>query len=124
MSESWMKKHARNLLTTMPVDDKGSALLKEDKLSSSERKLKAKGISISDPKEKEKFKDYKASGGTLSHTQAAVINYSTPKQSKAVRDKIKAAKSNKAKDITKKAQKSGLGTEFFAGAKKDIYKKK
>ena len=26
MSESWMKKHARNLLTTMPVDDKGSAL--------------------------------------------------------------------------------------------------
>ena len=26
MSESWMKKHAKNLLTTMPVDDKGSAL--------------------------------------------------------------------------------------------------
>lgn len=124
MSESWMKKHAKNLLTTMPVDDKGSALLKEDKLSSSERKLKAKGISISDPKEKEKFKDYKASGGTLSHTQAAVINYSTPKQSKAIRDKIKAAKSNKAKDITKQAQKSGLDTEFFAGVKKDFYKKK
>ena len=32
MSESWMKKHARNLLTTMPVDDKGSALLTADKL--------------------------------------------------------------------------------------------
>ena len=29
MSESWMKKHARNLLTTMPVDDKGSALKRE-----------------------------------------------------------------------------------------------
>jgi len=26
MSESWMKKHAKNLLSTMPVDDKASAL--------------------------------------------------------------------------------------------------
>ena len=26
MSESWMKKHARNLLSTMPVDNKASAL--------------------------------------------------------------------------------------------------
>ena len=124
MSESWMKKHARNLLTTMPVDDKSSALLKEDKLSSSERKLKAKGISISDPKEKEKFKEYKASGGTLSHTQAATINYRTPKQSEAARDEIEAAKSDKSKAIRKKAEQSGVGKEFFADAKKDIYKKK
>ena len=26
MSQSWMKKHAKNLLSTMPVDDKASAL--------------------------------------------------------------------------------------------------
>ena len=26
MSESWMKKHAKNLLSTMPVDNKASAL--------------------------------------------------------------------------------------------------
>ena len=26
MSESWMKKHARNLLSTMPVDNRASAL--------------------------------------------------------------------------------------------------
>ena len=32
----------------------------------------------------------KASGGTLSHTQAAVIDYSTdPNESKAIRDKMK-----------------------------------
>ena len=34
MSESWMKKHARDLLTTMPVDDKGSALLSKGKKKS------------------------------------------------------------------------------------------
>lgn len=31
MSQSWMKKHAKNLLSTMPVDDKGSALLSKGK---------------------------------------------------------------------------------------------
>ena len=121
---SWMKKHARNLLTTMPVDDKASALLKKDELSGSERKLKAKGISISDSKEKEKFKEYKASGGTLSHTQAATINYKTPKQSKDLIAKKKSIEDAKSKAIRIKAEQSGLGTQFFAGAKKDIYKKK
>lgn len=121
MSESWMKKHARDLLTTMPVDDKGSALLKKDKLSSSERKLKAKGISISDPKEKEKFKEYKASGGTLSHTQAATINYKTPKQSKAVIAEKKSIEDAKSKAIRKKAEQKGLGKKPFAGASPKIY---
>jgi len=121
MSESWMKKHARDLLTTMPVDDKGSALLEKDKLSSSERKLKAKGISISDPKEKEKFKKYKASGGTLSHTQAATINYKTPKQSKAVIAEKKSIEDAKSKTIRKKAEQKGLGIKAFAGASSKIY---
>jgi len=116
-----MKKHARDLLTTMPVDDKGSALLKKDKLSSSERKLKAKGISISDPKEKEKFKEYKASGGTLSHTQAATINYKTPKQSKAVIAEKKSIEDAKSKAIRKKAEQKGLGKKPFAGASPKIY---
>jgi len=121
MSESWMKKHARDLLTTMPVDDKGSALLKKDKLSGSERKLKAKGINISDPEEKEKFKDYKASGGTLSHTQAATINYKTPAESKVARKKMEEAKSNKSKATLKRAVQGGLGKKAFAGASAKIY---
>jgi len=121
---SWMKKHARNLLSTMPIDNKASALLKKDKLSGSERKLKAKGISTSDSKEKEKFKEYKTSGGTLSHTQAAVINYKTPQQSKDVMDEKRSNKAAKSKAIRNKAEKSGLGTEFFADASKKIYNKK
>ena len=121
MSESWMKKHARNLLTTMPVDDKGSALLKEDKLSSSERKLKAKGINISDPKEKDKFKAYKASGGSLTHTQAATIGYKTPQQSKAVIAEKKSIEDAKSKAIRKKAEQKGLGKKPFAGASAKIY---
>ena len=119
-----MKKHARNLLSTMPIDNKASALLKKDKLSGSERKLKAKGISTSDSKEKEKFKEYKTSGGTLSHTQAAVINYKTPQQSKDVMDEKRSNKAAKSKAIRNKAEKSGLGTEFFADASKKIYNKK
>ena len=121
MSESWMKKHARDLLTTMPVDDKGSALLEKDKLSSSERKLKAKGISISDPKEKEKFKKYKASGGALSHTQAATINYQTPSEAKVARKKMEEAQSNKSKATIKRAVQGGLGKKVFAGANPKIY---
>ena len=121
MSESWMKKHARDLLSTMPVDDKGSALLKKDKLSSSEKKLKAKGISISDPKEKKKFEEYKASGGTLSHTQAATINYKTPKQSKAVIAEKKSIEDAESKAIRKKVEQKGLGKKPFAGASPKIY---
>ena len=118
--KTFMSKHS-NLLNYNPVDDKASALLNKDKLSGSERKLKAKGISISDPEEKEKFKEYKASGGTLSHTQAATINYKTPKQSKDLIAEKKSIEDAKSKAIRIKAEKSGLGTEFFAGAKKDIY---
>jgi hypothetical protein len=121
MSESWMKKHARNLLTTNPVDDTGSALLNKNKLSGSERKLKAKGINISDPKEKDKFKAYKASGGSLTHTQAATIGYKTPQQSKAVIAEKKSIEDAKSKAIRKKAEQKGLGKKPFAGASAKIY---
>jgi hypothetical protein len=124
MSESWMKKHAKNLLTTMPVDNNASALLKKDKLSSSERSLKDKKINISDSKEKENFKAYKASGGKLSHTQAATIGYRTPQQSKAVIAEKKSIKDAKSKATRVKAEQSGLGEKFFAGANPSIYKKK
>ena len=124
MSESWMKKHARDLLSTMPVDDKGSALLKKDKLSGSERSLQDKNINISDSEEKEKFKAYKASGGSLTHTQAATIGYKTPKQSKEVIAEKKSIKSAKSKATRVKAEQSGLGKKFFAGANPNIYKKK
>jgi len=115
-----MSKHS-NLLNYNPVDDKASALLNKDKLSGSERKLKAKGISISDPEEKEKFKEYKASGGTLSHTQAATLNYRTPGESQDLNAQKKSIEDAKSKAIRSKAEQSGLGTQFFAGANKDIY---
>jgi hypothetical protein len=124
MSESWMKKHAKNLLTTMPVDNNASALLKKDKLSGSERSLQDKKINISDSKEKENFKAYKASGGKLSHTQAATIGYRTPQQSKAVIAEKKSIKDAKSKATRVKAEQSGLGEKFFAGANPSIYKKK
>ena len=123
MSESWMKKHAKNLLTTMPVDN-ASALLKKDKLSGSERSLQDKNINISDSEEKEKFKAYKASGGSLTHTQAATIGYKTPEQSKEVIAEKKSIKNAKSKATRVKAEQSGLGKKFFAGANPSIYKKK
>ena len=124
MSVSWMKKHAKNLLSTMPVDDKASALLKKDKLSSSERSLRDKNIDISDPKEKENFKAYKASGGELSHTQAATIGYKTPQESKDLLAGKKSIEDAKSKAINLRAEQSGLGTKFFGGANPNIYKKK
>jgi len=119
-----MKKHAKNLLTTMPVDNNASALLKKDKLSGSERSLQDKKINISDSKEKENFKAYKASGGKLSHTQAATIGYRTPQQSKTVIAEKKSIKDAKSKATRLQAEQSGLGAEFFAGANPNIYKKK
>ena len=128
---SWMKKHATNLLSTMPIDNIGSALQNHGKPhadgtygSMSEAKNKRNNINISDPAEVAKFKEYKTSGGTLSHTQAAVINYKTPQQSKDVMDEKRSNKAAKSKAIRNKAEKSGLGTEFFADASKKIYNKK
>jgi hypothetical protein len=123
---SFMNKHshASNLLKYNAVTDEASALLKKDKLSSSERSLKDKKINISDSKEKENFKAYKASGGKLSHTQAATIGYRTPQQSKAVIAEKKSIKDAKSKATRVKAEQSGLGEKFFAGANPNIYKKK
>jgi hypothetical protein len=50
MSESWMKKHAKNLLTTRPVDDIGSALLNGKKKSTIGDQLDSKAFTNrSDP---------------------------------------------------------------------------
>ena len=123
---SFMNKHshASNLLKYNAVTDEASALLKKDKLSGSERSLKDKNINISDPKEKENFKAYKASGGELSHTQAATIGYKTPKESKDLLARKRSIEDAKSKATRLQAEKSGLGTEFFAGANPNIYNKK
>ena len=118
------KSHASNLLKYNAVDDKSSALLNKDKLSGSERSLQDKNINISDSEEKENFKAYKASGGKLSHTQAATIGYRTPKQSKEVIAEKKSIKNAKSKATRVKAEQSGLGNKFFAGANPSIYNKK
>ena len=118
------KSHASNLLKYNAVDDKASALLKKDKLSSSERSLRDKNINISDPEEKENFKAYKASGGELSHTQAATIGYKTPQESKDLLARKRSIEDAKSKATRLQAEQSGLGTEFFAGANPNIYKKK
>ena len=118
------KSHASNLLKYNAVDDKSSALLNKDKLSGSERSLQDKNINISNSEEKEKFKAYKASGGSLTHTQAATIGYNTPKQSKEVIAEKKSIKNAKSKATRVKAEQSGLGNKFFAGANPNIYKKK
>ena len=123
---SFMNKHshASNLLKYNAVTDEASALLKKDKLSSSERSLRDKNINISDPEEKENFKAYKASGGELSHTQAATIGYKTPQESKDLLARKKSIENAKSKATRLQAEQSGLGTEFFAGANPNIYKKK
>ena len=123
---SFMNKHshASNLLKYNAVTDEASALLKKDKLSGSERSLKDKNINISDPKEKENFKAYKASGGELSHTQAATIGYKTPQESKDLLARKRSIEDAKSKATRLQAEQSGLGTEFFAGANPNIYKKK
>ena len=118
------KSHASNLLKYNAVDDKASALLKKDKLSGSERSLRDKNINISDSKEKENFKAYKASGGKLSHTQAATIGYKTPQESKDLLARKRSIENAKSKATRLQAEQSGLGTEFFAGANPNIYKKK
>lgn len=123
---SFMNKHshASNLLKYNAVTDEASALLKKDKLSSSERSLRDKNINISDPKEKENFKAYKASGGELSHTQAATIGYKTPQESKDLLARKKSIEDAKSKATNLRAEQSGLGTKFFGGANPNIYKKK
>ena len=123
---SFMNKHshASNLLKYNAVTDEASALLKKDKLSSSERSLRDKNINISDPTEKENFKAYKASGGELSHTQAATIGYKTPQESKDLLARKRSIENAKSKATRLQAEQSGLGTEFFAGANPNIYKKK
>ena len=123
---SFMNKHshASNLLKYNAVTDEASALLKKDKLSSSERSLRDKNINISDPKEKENFKAYKASGGELSHTQAATIGYKTPQESKDLLARKKSIEYSKSKATNLRAEQSGLGTKFFGGANPNIYKKK
>ena len=83
-----------------------------------------KNINISDPKEKENFKAYKASGGELSHTQAATIGYKTPQESKDLLARKRSIEDAKSKATRLQAEQSGLGTEFFAGANPNIYKKK
>jgi len=118
------KSHASNLLKYNAVDDKSSALLNKDKLSGSERSLQDKNINISNSEEKENFKAYKASGGKLSHTQAATIGYKTPQESKDVLARKRSIENAKSKATRLQAEQSGLGTEFFAGANPNIYKKK
>lgn len=127
---SWMKKHATNLLSTMPIDNIGSALQNHGKPhadgtygSMSEAKNKRNNINISDPAEVAKFKDYKKSGGTQTHTVAATFEYRTPQQSQAFMAEKRSNEAAKSKATRNTAEKNGLGTEFFASGKKDIYKK-